>query len=152
MVNYLTVQDILWTHLQLCKRVDPFDYARLEDAVYLQYGYGRSVNLDTQAAQFLYGFAEKAPFGSGDDAVAFVGALAFLRLNGRELVLSDKDGVKWANECFESATQAGHSIRTRVQPAHDHHESSVKAAIEAVIEHYPKTIAKLLAGSAVSAS
>jgi len=31
LVQYLTVQDMLWIHLQLAKRVEPFDYARVEE-------------------------------------------------------------------------------------------------------------------------
>jgi len=150
MVNYLTVQDILWIHLQLCKRVEPFDYAKLEDATFLQYGYGRSVNLEEQAAKFLHGFSRHMPFENGNEAVAFVGAMAFLGINGREFALGDADGAKWAKECFDSASQAAHDVKTRCQTTHDHHEVPVKEAIEMVIERFPKTIKGLLGAVAAS--
>ena len=41
-LHYLTIQDILWINLQVTKKVQHFNYARLEEGTFYQYGYGRS--------------------------------------------------------------------------------------------------------------
>ena len=59
-LQYLTVQDILWINLQVTKKVQHFNYARLEEATFYQYAYGDSNTLLPQAARFVRA-AQKAP-------------------------------------------------------------------------------------------
>ena len=58
-LNYLTVQDMLFLNLQITKSVQPFDYARLEEAVFYQYAPGQSTDLVAQGARFLVGFSKR---------------------------------------------------------------------------------------------
>jgi len=81
-LKYLTVQDILWVNFQLTRKSSPFDYAKLEEAVYYQYSYGDSDELVIQAARFLSGFSKQSPFEGANDPTAFVGTMTFLRVNG----------------------------------------------------------------------
>ena len=64
---YLTVQDLLWINLQVTGTVNKFDYARLEDGAFYQYGYGKSKDLLAQAARFYPGLKHKAAFTAGNE-------------------------------------------------------------------------------------
>lgn len=44
-LHYLTVQDVLWINLQATRKVQHFNYAKLEEATYCQYAYGESNTL-----------------------------------------------------------------------------------------------------------
>lgn len=145
LVQYLTVQDMLWIHLQLAKRVEPFDYARMEDGTYYQYAYGKSVDIPAQAGRFLKGFAEKAPFETCNEATAFVAGLAFLRLNGYHVHIKDHEALSWYRGLCSHA-QPGEALRHRLEmdPHHDDHEPAVRESVLAVIEEFPETIRELL--------
>src|SRR5436309_1228008 len=88
-LKYLTIQDILWINLQLTKKVQHFNYARLEEATFYQYGYGASRDLPRQAGRFLAGFLKLHPLDAGNEATAFLGCVAFLLLNGRRINIED---------------------------------------------------------------
>ena len=84
-LHYLTIQDVLWVHLQVTNKVETYDYARLEEAVFYQYALGDSTGLLPQASRFLSGFGRMHPFEAGNEATAFLSCAAFLRLNGKVL-------------------------------------------------------------------
>lgn len=148
-LHYLTVQDILWANLQATRRVNHYQHARLEEATYYQYAYGESNSVVPQAARFLTGFVRMAPFDGGNAATAFIGALAFMVLNGRDLALADADAPAWLSGVLEKRTDAATALDTaaREPEGHAHHESDPRTAIRAVIDRYPQTLRELLAKS-----
>jgi death-on-curing protein len=148
-LSYLTVQDMLFLNLQITKSPQPFDYAKLEEAVFYQYASGQSTDLVQQGARFLVGFAKMAPFSRGNTACAFVGMVAFLEANGRTLDLSDDEAVSWidvddrgiASTAISSKIREGELMVAYGVP--DYQEICLS-----VIERYPKTIAAALAAEA----
>src|SRR5688500_6656775 len=90
-LRYLTVQDILWINVQVTRKVNRYDYARLEEATFYQYAYGDSEELVKQAQRFLRGFVKQKPFEAGNEPTAFVACMAFLQMNGSGIGLSDED-------------------------------------------------------------
>lgn len=145
-VHYLTVQDMLWIHFELTRSVEPYQYNLLEDGVFFQYAYGKSVDVPGQAGRLLAGFAAKEPFREGNAAAAFVAMVAFLTLNGYEYLMSDDEAHGWVERQF-GKTSAEDSLRPHVRESHVHgddHEPSVREAVMAAIQRYPKTIHGLL--------
>ncbi len=145
-MHYLTVQDILWVNLQLTKRVNPFNYALLEDGVFYQYGYGESDDLRSQAARFLTGFSKVRPFETGNEATAFVGCFALLRMNGFAENLGDSDAVRWLSGIGASQAKAFEALNLIVADDPDYHPSlspDVRTAVRGVMSDYPATLAAL---------
>lgn len=141
--NYLTVQDILWINLQVTKQTNPFDFARLEEATFYQYGYGVSSNILSQSANFLKGFMKNAPFGAGDDATAFVGFVAFLNLNGYELNLPDAEAANWTKRVKSGDIKADEAVGKLTQLTAGHHEGDPQYCMRHAIAAYPATIEAL---------
>lgn len=145
-LHYLTVQDVLWINLQVTKRVNRFNYARLEEATYYQYAYGESRSLVPQAARYLGGFLKMAPFDSGNEATAFVGCLAFLVVNGMELCLEDAKGAAWFEDVRSARVKALDAINAIARPVeHAHHDVQppIRARIVEVLNSFPETISAL---------
>lgn len=140
-IEYLTVQDILWINLHVTGAPQDFRYADLEEASYYQYGYGASTNLIPQAARFLTGFVKKAPLASGNEATAFIGCLAFLKVNGFDLKLDN--ALDWFRSIENGTNEAEDAITKAAHEAHGDHHLDVRAAIEAVKVEYADAIAKL---------
>lgn len=134
-VSYLTVQDMLWISQLVTGKVLPFDYARLEEGTYFQYAYGRSADVPAQAARFLEGFAQKAPFPEGNEAAAFVGFATFLRLNGYDLDASDAQAAALPLKDL--------AVRSVESSLDGHGEAKLKDVVLGVIADFPKTIAAL---------
>lgn len=132
-LSYLTVQDILWINFQATRKVCKFDYARLESAVYHQYGYGGSMDLPVQAARFLKAMVEKKPFTEGNAATAFVGCLTFLRLNGYDATMND------AKSWLSASTSSIHGLRER----ETHHEAAVADVARAVLSEFGSQLSGL---------
>lgn len=146
-MNYLTVQDLIWIHLQVAKKSMPFDFARLEDGVFDQYGYGKSQDLPKQASRFLYGLTAKQPFGTHNEAAAFVGFLAFCELNGFHCELPDSEGVAWVSQ----ATKSDHGALSRIHRSeHHHHDPDLHEIVHEILAKYPKTIQGLTSLAAAS--
>jgi prophage maintenance system killer protein len=144
-LTYLTVQDILWTNLRVTGNVQTYRFADLEEATYYQYAYGGSSDVLRQAERFLTGFAAKAPLGKANEATAFVGFVAFLRLNSYDLNLGDDT----AAGIFGKAKGTGW-ISDLVSPVEDHHgegKANVRAAITSVLNDYASTIMSLSSNS-----
>ncbi len=140
-LQYLTVQDILWINLFVTGAPQAFRYADLEEAVYYQYGYGASTNLIPQAAQFLAGFLKKKPLAAGNEATAFIGCLAFLKVNGIDLKLENPE--TWFRGIENGTHEAGEAISKAAHEAQENHHLEIKDAIEAVKAEYAEAIAKL---------
>ncbi|MFW5697876.1 MAG: hypothetical protein ACOCX1_04895 [Fimbriimonadaceae bacterium] len=147
-LNYLTVQDVLWMNLQLTNQKNEFNYARVEEATYYQYGYGGSLDLPAQAGRFLTGFRRMRPFPVGNDACALVGMLAFLRINGACLNLTDDDALDWTRKVWDNPETTSEAIREKLVDHHpEHHQGEVPAkekVLDEIFAHYPNTIKSLL--------
>lgn len=147
----LTVPDVLWINLQLTGEPQSFDYAKLEEATFYQYSAGDSRNLAHQAARFLKGFHKMSPLAKGNEATAFVGMLAFLRMNSASLTLTDAEALPWAQSIWSGKVDATAAVAERIT-TEDHHAGLVPPSEEivgGVMEEYAETC-KALSGPAVS--
>ena len=142
-MHYLTVQDILWIHLQIAKKQESFSFAQLEEATNYQYSYGKSKDVLGQAARLLGNFATKAPFGSANKAVALVAGIAFLELNGYELHSKEKDLVGWLDKCADKAT-ALQTVTASVSKTTHEHEATTREIAKEILNHHASTIKKLM--------
>jgi prophage maintenance system killer protein len=143
---YLTVQDILWINTQITKQVNRFDYNKLEEGVFYQYGYGQSQDLNRQAAAFFAGFAKNQPFEAGNEPTAFIAGMAFLKINGKILDLTDDEALSWFNSLRAAQRPGGDVIGGRIQEDSEFHEAlkpEVQPAVQTVLARYPKTVAAL---------
>jgi prophage maintenance system killer protein len=146
-LHYLTVQDVLWINLKATRKVHHFSYAKLEEATYYQYAYGESNTLARQAARFVTGFLKMQPFDEGNDATAFIGLLAFLRLNGRCIDLTDEDALAWFGEVEHDRAYAKDAIDAISHPSADHHHEGnpdVRQCILSVLSDYPNSVDEIV--------
>lgn len=153
-LRYLTVQDVLWINLQVTKKVNHFNYARLEEATFYQYAYGDSNTLIPQSARFLAGFLRMHPIETGNEATAFVALLAFLRINGLSIDLSDEDATEWFSRASASSGVAREAISSIVHETHDHHGElpDVPQMMGEVLADYPLTVSSLAEKSTAHAA
>jgi prophage maintenance system killer protein len=145
-MHYLTVQDVLWINLQVTKRTQTFNYARLEEATFYQYGYGQSSSVMSQTGRFLSGFIQKKPFAVGNEGTAFVACLAFLRINGMTVDLMDDSATSWIERASRDSTAATQALSDFAVPEENYREDAepdVRAAIREVLDAYPKAISLL---------
>jgi prophage maintenance system killer protein len=142
-LNYLTVQDILWINLQVTKKVQRYNYAKLEEAAFYQYAYGDSKDLSSQAARFLPGFLKMKPFEVANEATAFVACLSFLVLNGQTISLSDGNSADdWLTRANDRK-QTKEAIQSVTATNDHHHPIDVRTAVETVLKSFPKTLDQL---------
>lgn len=131
-LNYLTIQDMLWINHRVTGKVNAFRYEVLEEATFFQYGYGKSVDLEKQAANFLIKSPTKAPFDEGNEATAFVAFVSVLRANGKDLQISDKDAKAWAAGEIEES-----GIAQRIVAGEEIHGTpNLEAIIEGVMQDF----------------
>ena len=142
-MHYLTVQDVLWIHLQIAKKPGKFKFASLEEATNYQYAYGKSHDVLAQASRFFSGFAAKSPFDSANRAVAFAAGVVFLELNGYHFNPKEKDLIGWLDRASSPATSKETIEASTSTHEHAHHVESRTVAKE-VMEKYDSTIKKLL--------
>lgn len=140
-LHTLTVQDMLWLNLQITKKPGSFNFARLEEATYLQYGHGSSTDIFAQAARFLSKFPEQRPFATANGATVFAACVAFLAINDYELTVTDEDAHKWL-----ANNPTAEEIKAKSRKNHHHGKHGVpdtRAAITAALEKYPLTLQDL---------
>jgi prophage maintenance system killer protein len=135
-LHYLTVQDMLWINHRVTGKVNAFDYDRLEQGTFLQYGYGKSLDLAKQAAAFLNGFAKKQPFEEGNEATGFVGFVAFLRSNGKDVRLDANQAREW----IASGADADRVAATIVEGEPIHGTPDVEGIVEEVVEAFAESL------------
>lgn len=141
--RYLTVQDMLWLNLQVSKKVEPFDYARMEEATYYQYGYGDSRGLVLQAGRFLAGFLKLKPLAAGNEATGFLGFVSFLLLNGKKLRLSDGEASAWAGRVASGDLKVEVALPDMLEDEHDFHPGQneiVEECMAEVLRRYPSMV------------
>lgn len=134
-IQYLTVQDILWINLQVTKRSNPFPYAKLEEATFLQYAYGQSRDVLGQAARFMKGFIAMAPFGDGDRETAFLAGAAFLELNGYELAIPPAEAAAWIERVATGQVDPANALAQLAHPAHGHGNGHAECLRETVARY-----------------
>lgn len=146
-LRYLTVQDVLWINLQATNKVHHFNYAKLEEATFYQYGYGASRDLARQAGRFVSGFLKLHPFEAGNEPTAFIAVATFLLMNGARLNIPDSEGSAWIERIRGGAVLPQEQLPSLIvedEEAHNHIASDVRDAVRLVIEQFPKTIAALV--------
>jgi prophage maintenance system killer protein len=146
--NTLTVQDMMWVNMQICKGQQPWNFATLEEATFNQYSYGENVDLVGQAARFLTGFVKLLPFKTGNEATAFVGVITFLGMNGKDLHLEDSGALDWVKSVWEDGTVDGAKAKLEVlieeHDLHLHHGvPDVRGIMGDVLARFPDTLAAL---------
>ena len=139
-MHYLTIQDILWVHLQVTNKVETYDYARLEEAVFYQYSYGDSTGLLPQASRFVTGFMRMHPFEAGNEATAFLSCAAFLRLNGKVLKVDGAVAPAW----IASAKPSRQSLEAQVTDAPAVEHLDTRSALRAVLDAYDGAFAAVV--------
>lgn len=140
-IQYLTVQDILWTNLQITKQTNPFDFAKLEEATFLQYGYGTSQDVLAQAAKFLKGYPAKAPFGGkAEGETAFIATIAFLAINGYALPIPASESRAWLDRVTSGQVDAAGAISQLAQMEESHGHSPQEALQYALDTYGPSII------------
>jgi len=136
--RYLTIQDMIWIHLQLTDKVYPYEFLKLEEATFYQYGYGTSTEPADRAPSLFHGFMKNKPFEKHNEVVGFIAFVAFLELNGLRFTSEDAACARWsgppAEEKLKGSIEAG-------EPCHE----GVKERVQEIITRYPKTIAKMIA-------
>jgi prophage maintenance system killer protein len=142
--QYLTVQDILWINSEATKKTNAFDYDKLEQASFYQYGYGTSTNILKQAAKFLTGFMDNAPFESGNDVTAFLGFVSFIHLNGYDLNLPDREAADWVRRVKSGEINAEEAVAKLTQLTAGHHENDPQGCMELAFAAYPATVEALV--------
>jgi prophage maintenance system killer protein len=152
-LHYLTVQDMLWINLQATKKVQHFNYARLEEATYYQYAYGESSSLIPQAGRFLTGFLRLHPFDAGNESTGLIGCATFLNINGTRLTLDDAGALEWLDKVMTKQVSGEDAVARSSGPDpcfHDSLKPDVRTTIRAVLEQFPGAIASLANLSAVA--
>lgn len=152
-MNYLTVQDVINLHLRLVGEPLPFDYARLEEAVYYQYASGGSTDLAKQGARFLTGFVKMRPFESGNEACALAGLFVFLEGNGKTLDVGGEDAGAWAKGLFADRALAEEAIRDRLRESDAYTEHGVPDwghICDSVLDRYKPALDRLAAAAPIS--
>ena len=152
-LHYLTVQDMLWINLEVTKKVQHFNYAKLEEATFYQYAYGESNSLVPQAGRFLTGFIRLHPFDAGNESTSLIGCASFLRLNGQKLALCDDDALDWLDKVMTKQVTGSDAVVGVAKPDPEFHDSlqpDVRSAIKHVLHSFPSTIAELAQRGATS--
>jgi prophage maintenance system killer protein len=142
-LHYLTVQDMLWINHRVTGRVNGFRYGALEEGTFCQYAYGKSEDVVAQAVKFLTGFPKKNPFDAGNEATAFVGFVAFLRANGKEIEIQERDAADWIAGRVEEGQIAG-----KIMPGEESHGlPDVEEIVEGVLADFEGALSATAAAS-----
>jgi prophage maintenance system killer protein len=152
-LHYLTVQDILWINLQATKKVQHFNYARLEEATFYQYSYGDSTSLEPQAGRFLTGFLKLHPFDAGNESTALVACESFLKINGHGLNLNDDTAKDWLDRVMTKQRSGVDAVNETAAENPDYQpvlQPDVRGAIAFVLSKYAGTLSNLSNRSAVA--
>jgi death-on-curing protein len=134
-LSYLTVPDFLWINQELTRKRQKYSFATLEEAVFSQYGHGSSTDLTGQAARLFKDFPRLHPFESGNEACAFVGLLAFLHINEKDLDLSPEEALAWARQTWKNPEGVKEAIEARLVEGHLHpskNQTPTRAAVAVI--------------------
>lgn len=120
----LTVQDLLWINLQLTGGPQPFDFARLEESTFAQYGLGANDDPIRLGGKLFMDVAKRAPFAFGNTGTALVAGLAFWRLNGVEANATSDEVVNAAMKCLtQGNAKSLVELAVKLDGAHQGHHT-----------------------------
>ncbi len=142
---------MLWVNLQVTKKVQHFNYARLEEATFYQYSYGDSSSLIPQAGRFLTGFLKLHPFDAGNESTALIACATFLNINGAMLKVADADAEAWLDKVMTKQISGLDAVTQSAEPDphfHDVLKPDVRSSTNAVIEKYRTVVESLCHRSA----
>lgn len=133
-LHTLTVPDLLWINFQITEQHERYDYARLEEAVFLQYGYGASNDLVGQAARLWRDFTRLRPFERGNAATGMLATLGFLAFNGLRRTGNVSELANLAQAVAAGEQDAADVIRQNTAESHDHGRFGVPETEEVLEE------------------
>jgi hypothetical protein len=144
-LRYLTVQDVLWIHLQAARRVVAFDYDRLEEATFCQYSHGDSTCLAAQAVRFGKEFVSKAPFAEANEPAGFLALVALMEMNGWRPLFGDEQGPQVYREIVRGARSAESAFAPGDREGHeqDLEQPDLEQVVCGAMRRYPGTLAAL---------
>lgn len=139
---YLTVPDVVWLNRRICGAPSEYHYARLEEAVFLQYARGRGPGILERGAQLLAGFSRLDPLSRANQATGVAATLAFLMANGiRPAVAS---GSLAEAVAFEGDTKAALSwLRGHTASGGLGHGRTVAEALDEVMAQFGDELRRL---------
>jgi len=146
--QYLTTQDVLWINHQITGESYAFREAELLEVVSQQYTYGANHDFLSNAARFATAFQGRDVIDHAGLATNFVALLAFSKLNGYDVTLTDEAAAGWYTEIGKDRFKAAEALEVglrREEHQHDSHNPPVRVTVQDVIAAYPETIKKLLA-------
>lgn len=142
MLNYLTVQDVIWINTQVSGAVQTFDYEALEDSVYCQYGYGTQVDLESQAARLMASIVSRAPFEKGNEATAFVATVTFLTANHRQFNMETSKATAWFHSAIADPS-AGAMAQAFGSEAEHHEHAGIQSIASEILKRFSATVESL---------
>ena len=133
-LRYFTVQDALWAHFQIAKKVQDFDYKALEQAVNAQYVLGDNGfdNLVARATNIYNLFCSTQPFPSCNSQLGFVLMAAFLKINGYDFVeqAEKQESLVTGNPNGLDATQ----LKGWIQPVQGHEPVNFPSTVKGLVK------------------
>lgn len=142
-VQTLTVPDAIWLNQRITGRRNGYHYARLEEAVFLQYSRGQASDVVRQASRVLAEFAGHRPLSRANLATGVALALAFLLVNGFTVAIGESELLE-AIPGFQSDRLAAETwLRGQVRPGDGHEASTVAEAMESVAARFSGVLAAL---------
>jgi prophage maintenance system killer protein len=143
LIQTLTTLDALWLNQRITGGRNAYHYARLEEAVFLQYSHGREPDPVRQAARVLAEFAGHRPLSRANLATGVALALAFLVVNGFTVAVGEPELLE-AVPGFRADRQAAETwLRGQVRPGDGHEAPSVAEAMGSVVARYSGALAAL---------
>lgn len=141
MPAYLTVPDALWLNQRITGGRNAYHYARLEEAVFLQYALGRAADPVSQASRVLAEFAGHRPFARANRSTGAALALSFLVANGYTLAMGDGELEAAAQELAGDRRAAETWLRGHVREGGG--APPVAEAMESVVARFAHALAAL---------
>lgn len=141
--SYLTVPDVLWLNRRITGKPSAHHYARLEEAVFLQYSHGQGTDVVRQAARILAEFSGHRPLSRANLATGVAAALAYLIANGFTLAIGESELLEAVPGLVGDRRAAETWLRGQVRQGDGHGSPEVGEAMEAVASRYASALATL---------
>lgn len=142
MALFLTVPDVIWLNRRITGVQGLYHYARLEEAVFLQYAQGDAKGGIERAAQVAAGFGRLRPFTRANRATGIGTALSLLLANGIEPAVASGNLQELAT--FENDPKSAASwLRGHSRPSKEAHGMPVAEALDSVMKRFGQDLAAL---------
>ena len=148
MLNYLSVHDFVWINSTITGKTVPFDYEALEASMAAQYGYGKSNDAFSQAANLLETMRTKRPFESGNVRTAFIATVTFLTANKYTLQVDDKKAVDTLKRTIRGELPASEAISVLFKPSDLglRSDSALRALVTYIYNEHSEALQQLAEG------